>query len=305
MKFINPQTDFAFKKIFGSKTSNPILISFLNAIIYEGKNTIKSLKIINPYNPGITATLKDTYLDVRAVLDNGSTVIIEMQALNVEDFEKRVVYNFSKAYSNQLDSGEKYSLLQPVIALTITDFVMFKDTEQIVNRFTWKEDRELFSYREELKLIFLELPKFKKELAELKTLSDKWIYFLKSAATSEVVPESLGEVSEIDRAFGLASRANLSKEELEALEKREMFIADRRNEIILARREGKEEGIEEGIEKGESKLILLLLGQRFGEISPEMRRQIAALSVEKLDILALEVLSFTSLADVEKWLEDN
>ena len=155
MKFISPKTDYAFKKIFGSNSSNPILISFLNAIIYEGRNTIKSLKILNPYNPGITATLKDTYLDVRVVLDNGSTVIIKMQVLNVEDFEKRVVYNFSKAYSNQLDKGEKYSLLQPVIAVTITDFVLFKKTKQIINRFTWKEDKELFSYREELKLIFL------------------------------------------------------------------------------------------------------------------------------------------------------
>ena len=87
------------------------------------------------------------------------------------------------------------------------------------------------------------MPKFEKELAELETISDKWIYFLKSAPSLEEVPESLGEISEIDTAFDLANRANLSKEELEALEKREMFIADRINEIVLARREGIEEGI--------------------------------------------------------------
>lgn len=300
MKFISPKTDFAFKKIFGSNTSHPILISFLNAIIYEGKNTIKSLEIINPYNPGVIVTLKDTYLDVKALLNNGSTVIIEMQALNVEDFEKRVFYNFSKAYVNQLDKGEKYSLLQPVIALTITDFVLFKNTEQIITRFTWKEEKESFSYRDELKLIFLELPKFQKELSELEIVSDKWIYFLQSAASLEVVPESLGEVSEIERALNLANRANLSKEELEALEKREMFLADRVNEIVLARREGKEEGLEEG----EIKLILLLLGQRFGEVSSEIRSQIAKLSVEELDRLAVEILSFKNREDVEKWLED-
>ena len=90
MRFISPKTDFAFKKIFGSNRSKQILISFLNAIVYDNHNTIQSLEIINPYNPGTTLTLKDTYLDVRAVLDNGSTVIIEMQVLNVEAFEKRV-----------------------------------------------------------------------------------------------------------------------------------------------------------------------------------------------------------------------
>ncbi|MDY6802825.1 MAG: Rpn family recombination-promoting nuclease/putative transposase [Cyanobacteriota bacterium] len=300
MKFISPKTDFAFKKIFGSNSSHPILISFLNAIIYQEKNIIKSLKIINPYNPGATATIKDTYLDVKAVLDNGSTVIIEMQALNVEDFEKRVVYNFSKAYSNQLDTGEKYSLLQPVIALTITDFVLFKKTKQIINRFTWKEEKELFGYREELKLIFLELPKFNKELSELESLSDKWIYFLKSAPSLEVVPESLEKVSEIDMAFNLANRGKLSKKELDALEKREMFIADRINEIILARREG----VEEGIEKGEIKLILRQLKRSLGELSPDIRNQIEQLSVEQLDILGEELLDFNGIEDLQKWLEN-
>ena len=112
MIFINPKTDFAFKKIFGSNRSQQILISFLNAIVYDNHHTIQSLEIINPYNPGVTQTLKDTYLDVRAVLDNGSTVIIEMQVLNVEAFEKRVIYNLAKAYGNQLDTGEGYRTLK-------------------------------------------------------------------------------------------------------------------------------------------------------------------------------------------------
>ena len=37
MRFINPKTDYAFKKIFGSSESKDILISFLNALVYEGK----------------------------------------------------------------------------------------------------------------------------------------------------------------------------------------------------------------------------------------------------------------------------
>lgn len=68
MKFINPKVDYAFQKIFGSEQSQDILISFLNAIIYEGKKVIKSLTILNPYNPGQLISLKDTYLDIKAVL---------------------------------------------------------------------------------------------------------------------------------------------------------------------------------------------------------------------------------------------
>jgi predicted transposase/invertase (TIGR01784 family) len=41
--YINPKTDFAFKKIFGSKESKDILISFLNAILYDEQDAIQDL----------------------------------------------------------------------------------------------------------------------------------------------------------------------------------------------------------------------------------------------------------------------
>jgi predicted transposase/invertase (TIGR01784 family) len=45
MIFINPKIDFAFKKIFGSEDSKDILISFLNALIYEAQPVIHDLEI--------------------------------------------------------------------------------------------------------------------------------------------------------------------------------------------------------------------------------------------------------------------
>ena len=135
------------KKIFGSIHSQKILISFLNAIVYDNQNIIQSLEIINPYNPELTNTIKDTYLDVKAVLDNGSTVIIEMQILNVEGFQKRVIYNLAKAYGNQLDVGQGYMMLTPFLALKIADFVLFENTEKMITKFRFKEDTELFYYQ--------------------------------------------------------------------------------------------------------------------------------------------------------------
>ncbi len=98
MRFISPKTDFAFKKIFGSSESKDILVSFLNALIYGGNPKIKDLEIIDPYNAGSLVELKDSYLDVKAVLDDESTVLVEMQVLNVDAFGKRVVYNLAKTY---------------------------------------------------------------------------------------------------------------------------------------------------------------------------------------------------------------
>ncbi|MDX9723797.1 MAG: PD-(D/E)XK nuclease family transposase, partial [Myxococcota bacterium] len=71
--------------------------------------------------------LKDSYLDVKVRLEDGTRVIVEMQCLNFPGFEKRVLYNAAKAYSMQLGSGTNYRQISPVIALSITDFVMFED----------------------------------------------------------------------------------------------------------------------------------------------------------------------------------
>ncbi|MGD1700490.1 Rpn family recombination-promoting nuclease/putative transposase [Dapis sp. BLCC M229] len=298
MKFISPKTDFAFKKIFGSIHSQNILISFLNAIVYNNQNIIQSLKIINPYNPGVTNTIKETYFDVKALLDNGSTVIIEMQILNVEDFEKRVIYNLAKAYGNQLDAGQGYMMLQPFIALTITDFVLFEHIEKMITKFRFKEETELFNYQDELTLMFVELPKFTKELSALETKSDKWIYFIKSAQNLEVIPESLESVSEIEAALNIANKANLSNEELEALEQQEKSLRDKKGQISLARKEGEETGIRIGVVKQ----ILRQIRRKFGEMPPEVQTQIEELSLEKLDILGEEIFDLATIADLENWL---
>ena len=87
MIFINPKIDFAFKKIFGSEDSKDILISFLNALVYEAQPIIQDLEIINPYLAPKIRGVKETYLDIKAKIcdaESGEerTVIIEMQVLN-------------------------------------------------------------------------------------------------------------------------------------------------------------------------------------------------------------------------------
>jgi predicted transposase/invertase (TIGR01784 family) len=225
-----------------------------------------------------------------------------MQVLNVEDFEKRVIYNLAKAYGNQLDIGQGYRKLKPFVGLTITDFVLFEDCEEIITKFRLKEEKKLFNYRDELTLMFLELPKFKKELSDLETKTEKWIYFMKSAQGLEVIPSSLETESEIKAALNIANRANLNNEELEEIQKEEILIEDRKGEISLAIREGIGIGREEGIGMGVVKQILRQIRRKFGEITPEVKTQIEQLSLEKLDILGEEIFDLATLVDLENWL---
>ena len=239
--FINPKTDFAFKKIFGSQESKDILIGFLNAIIYEGQDTIQDLVIIDPYQAPRIQGNKTSYLDVKATLANGTRVIIEMQVLSVLGFEKRVLYNAAKAFSIQLEAGEDYTGLNPVIALTITDFELFKGRDRVVSRYRLKERDDLVDYSEEFELVFVELPKFTKKVDELTNLLDKWLYFLKSANLLVAVPPNMGEVPAINHAFAIAQQSRLSAEELETFEKQQMFIHDNRNALLKAEQDGRQE----------------------------------------------------------------
>ena len=83
MKFINPKVDYAFKKIFGSQQSKDILISFLNAIIYNGEKTIKDLTIVNPFNTGKIISLKETYLALGVPTSNAIRAVEIMKIATV------------------------------------------------------------------------------------------------------------------------------------------------------------------------------------------------------------------------------
>ena len=295
MIFINPKIDFAFKKIFGSEDSKDILISFLNSLIYEAKPVIQDLEILNPYVAPKIRGLKDTYLDIKAkIIDRETneqrTVIIEMQVLNVEGFEKRILYNAAKSYSIQLTTGQGYNLLNPVIALTVTDFVMFADLPTVTSRFVLKEKDFLIDYPiYDIELIFVELPKFKKELAALETIIDKWLFFLNNARKLQDVPSSMDNIPEIKKAFYIANQANLNLDELEEQEKSEIFIQDQRGAITKAAREsleqGRQEGRQEGLEEGLKQKAEEIARKTLGVLDDRSISEMTGLTLEELQSL--------------------
>ena len=273
MRFLNPKTDFAFKKIFGSRQSKDSLISFLNALLYEGQPTIEDLEIIDPYQAPQLKGMKDTFLEVKATVKGGKTVIIKMQVLNVVGFEKRVLYNASKAFSIQLDSGEDYNKLHPVIALTITDFEMFPESSQVISRYVMKEVNDLTTYSNDIELAFVELPKFTKSLDELTSVTDRWIYFLRQADSLEMIPESWQGTPALEKAFQIAELSNLSREELDIFERKQRFLQDNRNSVL------------KGIEQGEQQKAEAIARALLDVLDVETISQKTGLSVD--EILAL------------------
>lgn len=251
MRFLDVKTDYAFKRVFGSEGSKPLLIGFLNAMLeYRGEHAIVDLTIVDPYQIPMLKGMKDTYVDVKAVLANGKHVIIEMQVLNVPGFEKRILHNAAKEYATQLLKGEDYTLLNPVIALTFTDFTMFADSREHISRFKLRERDRFIEYSDDVELIFVELPKFTLELDALRDIQDKWIYFIKNAGSLEYIPDNLASDPGIFDAFSQINEAAMTPEELEIQFKRRDFIILQRGSLVLAEKQGLERGLERGLEKG-------------------------------------------------------
>ena len=61
-------------KVFGSHDSKPQLISFLTIINFGDQGLITDLEIAAPYNLPQLKGMKDTYVDVKAVLENKKTI---------------------------------------------------------------------------------------------------------------------------------------------------------------------------------------------------------------------------------------
>jgi predicted transposase/invertase (TIGR01784 family) len=161
-----------------------------------------------------------------------------------------------------------------------TDFANYED---VISHFVFKEKQKLFDY----------------PTNELETLTDKWIYFRKNTTNLETVPETMGTVPEIQKAFSIANEANLSRQELEDLEKREMFIEDQRGAII----KGIQEGRLQGKLQGQQDLIVRLLARRFGNVESEIQSRIRQLSSEQLENLGEAILDFASTSDLNNWLQ--
>ena len=124
--FGDPKTDFIFQRIFGSEDHKTALLGFLNDILrLDDTHRITSVMLLPPEQRPKVSELKSSIVDVRCVDAAGTTYVVEMQVFNVEELEKRVVYNVAKAYTNQLGVGFAYPELDDVVGISICDFELW------------------------------------------------------------------------------------------------------------------------------------------------------------------------------------
>lgn len=283
MRYLNPKADLTFKRVFGE---HPDLVkSFLNALLpLEPEENITDIEYLPsemvPENP----LRKNSIVDVRCKDNKGRYFIVEMQMIWSPEFKQRVLFNASKAYVRQMDSGEKYDLLQPVYSLNLVNDIFEPELEEYYHYYRLVHMQHSERVINGLQLVFVELPKFTPHTYSEKKMQMLWLRYLTEIdEKTREVPEELLQNPEIKKAVTVLEESAFTPEQLLGYEKFWDIISVEKTLVSSAERKGKEEGKKEGIEEGkkEEKLLIASNAKKQG-LSPDMISSLTGLSIEEI-----------------------
>lgn len=243
-KYMNPLTDFGFKKLFGTEPNKVLLIDFLNQILPQ-RHKIKDLSYSRNEQMGLNELDRKAVFDLYCIGESGERFIVEIQKAKQNYFKDRSIYYSSFPIQEQAKKGEWNYRLEPVYTVGILDFVFddHKSDNELLHIVELKNQKCEVFY-DKLKFIYIELPKFKKSEEELESHFDKWLYVFKHLSDLQDRPKRLQDKI-FERLFEAAEIAKFTPEEREAYEESLKHYRDLKNVVDTSREEGIEEGIKE------------------------------------------------------------
>jgi len=248
-KYINPFTDFGFKKLFGTEVNKDLLINFLNQVLPEHHH-VKELSYTPTEQLGATEVDRKAIFDLYCTSPSGERFIVEIQKAKQNFFKDRSVYYSSFPIQEQAKKGVWDYQLAAVYTIGILDFIFDEDKgDEEVRHEVKLKDQHCRVFYDKLTFIYLEMPKFKKTEAELQTDFDKWMYVLRHLPDLQDRPPALQERI-FQKLFEAAEIARFDPQEKANYEESLKYYRDLKNVVDTSFEEGREEGRAEGIEEG-------------------------------------------------------
>ena len=247
-KYINPFTDFGFKKIFGEEASKPLLLDFLNALLPES-GKIVDLTLKNSEQLGETEEKRRAVYDIYCENEKGEKFIVELQKAKQNYFRERTIYYATFPIREQGEKGDWDFNLKAVYCIGILDFI-FDNAKSDMDKGEYEHTIKLKNqngktFYEKLTFIYFEMPNFKKTEEELETRLDQWLYFIKHLEDFQVIPNIIAD-EVFQRAFEKAELAKLDPKEMEEYERSLKVFRDLNGAFTTAHDDGKVEGKAEG-----------------------------------------------------------
>ena len=239
--YINPLTDFGFKRLFGEEPNKDILIGFLNELLPE-RHRIADLSYTRNEQLGSGEVDRRAIFDVYCTSTSGERFIVELQKAKQNFFRDRSVYYSSFPIREQAMRGDWDFRLDAVYTIGILDFVFseHEGNDELLHVVELK-DQHCRVFFDKLKYIYIELPKFRKTEAELESNFDKWLYVFRYLSRLNERPAALRE-GVFEKLFAEAEISNFTPEERDRYESSLKYYRDLNNVIDTARQEGHAEG---------------------------------------------------------------
>ena len=247
-KFINPFTDWGFKRIFGQEVNKELLIDFLNEL-FAGEHVIRDIKFRDKEMLGETKDSKSIVFDIFCDTDDGKHIIVEMQNSSMKHYIERSIYYLARAVSEQGVVGDWDYSLSPVY---IISFLNFNPNDRVLKKFRTDASLRDIGVEEPLtkkvRLIYLVLPYFDKDVEECENDFDCWIYLLKNMNTLERMP-FIAQNAVFRKLAQITDITTLSKSEREKYD----YSLKNMRDYIATYNLAEEKGIEKGFERGRAK----------------------------------------------------
>lgn len=251
MRYLDPKADLTFKRVFGEHPD--LVMSLLNALLpLEPDQEVTEIEYLPvelvPDNP----LRKNSIVDVRCRDRQGRVFLVEMQMIWSPEFKQRVLFNASKAYVRQLDTGEEYELLQPVYSLNLVNDIFESDlTEEYYHYYRLVHVEHTDRVIEGLHLIFVELPKFTPHNYGEKKMQVLWLRYLTEInERTREVPEDLLADPQVRKAVNALEESAFTDAQLAGYEKFWDIISVEKTLYNSAERRGMEKGMQKGMQKG-------------------------------------------------------
>ncbi len=244
-KYINPFTDYGFKRLFGEEPNKNLLLDFLNELLKEEQGRITNLTYLKNENLGARELNRKAIFDLYCTNEKGEKFIVELQKTKQKFFKDRTIYYSTFPIQEQAKKGSEWDFkLEKIYTIAILDFE-FEDDKKNPNKFRYDvklkelETNKVFS--DKLNFIYLEMPKFKKSIEELETRFEKWLYVIKNLHKLDRIPEKLKENIFL-QLFEVAEISKFSRQEYQDYEESLKYYRDLKNSLDTAKEEGRIEG---------------------------------------------------------------
>ncbi|WP_250632859.1 Rpn family recombination-promoting nuclease/putative transposase [Rhodoflexus caldus] len=240
-RYLNPFTDFGFKKLFGNEQNKELLISFLNQILPD--NQISVINYLRTEHLGQTDLDRKVIYDLYCENERGEKFIVELQKAKQSFFKDRTLFYATFPIQEQAQQGDWNYELKAVYTVAVLDFCFDdEDRDKVKVQVKLMDTEQKTVFYDKLTFVYLQMPNFRKTEEELETLEDKWFYLLRHLAELQNRPQRLQD-KVFDRLFEAAEIARFNPEEREAYEDSLKYYRDVKNSLDTAREEGLQEGI--------------------------------------------------------------